>query len=271
MYMEKCTRCGQEFENYDQLRRHTSRLHKVDSHTFYVEHYLNGVWPTCKCGCGEKVGWGAENKKFCDYVRGHQARVHNNWGHNPKAIEKSSETRRQQFASGDRTVWNAGLTKEIDERVAANGIARAASITDDDRKMYSEQMRKNRLDGTIPTLYGDKASRWEGGVSSINQLARASNELYELWKYPILVRDKFRCTKCQATTEAGLHVHHDKETFSEIIKKVMTLSDSEKIDDFEVKKQVVAKVIKYHVDNSVSGVTLCKACHKELHPKLNFK
>ena len=89
-----------------------------------------------------------------------------------------------------------------------------------------------------------------------------------MWKYPILVRDGFKCTCCNNTTD--LHVHHDGETFSEIIKKVMTLDDYEKIDDFEVKKMITDKVINYHIEKNVSGVTLCKDCHNNFHPSLNF-
>ena len=129
-------------------------------------------------------------------------------------------------------------------------------------------MSKMRKDGTIPTLYREKSSQWKGGVSSIQQIARGDKRLYEQWKYPILVRDGFKCTQCINSTD--LHVHHDKETFSEIIKKVMTLDDYEKIDDFETKRRITDKIIDYHTSNNVSGITLCKDCHNKLHPSLNF-
>ena len=266
--MERCTRCGKEFENYDQLRRHVGRLHKVDSHAFYVEHHLNGVWPTCKCGCGEKVKWDAENKKFRDYAQGHQSRVSNNWGNNPYALKRSLETRRNRFASGELTTWNAGLTKETDERVAANGEARAASITVEDRKAYSDRMRKHRLDGTIPTLAGKYHSQWAGGVSSIKSLAHCSPRLYQEWRYPIMIRDGFKCVKCGSTD--GLQVHHDKETMSEIVRKFVPITTPENIS-FEEKHKLSEQIIDYHIKNLVSGVTLCHDCHAELHPSLNFK
>lgn len=50
----------------------------------------------CKCGCGEIV-----NKTW---ARGHASRVHNNWGHNPKAVKKSTNTRREQYKNGERKV-----------------------------------------------------------------------------------------------------------------------------------------------------------------------
>jgi len=129
-------------------------------------------------------------------------------------------------------------------------------------------MSQHRKDGTIPTLYGKDSSQWQGGVSSINQIARSSTTLYKEWKYPILVRDGFKCTQCPTTTD--LHIHHDTETFSDIIKKVMTIDDYEKLEEFDRKKEVADKVVEYHIKNKVSGVTLCKECHNKLHPSLNF-
>jgi hypothetical protein len=234
-----------------------------------VEYNLGGVWPTCKCGCGRKVSWSHELKGFTTYVKGHYSRVHNNWGHNPEAVRKSAETRRKQFVSGERTVWNIGLTKDTDKRVANNGKRVSKTFTEDRKDRYAEIMRENRLDGTVPTLYGKDASRWKGGVSSVNQIARASTVLYKEWKLPILERDGFKCTQCPNTTD--LHVHHDKETFSDIIKKVMTIDDLEHLEEFDRKKEVADRVVDYHIKNNVSGVTLCCDCHGALHPTLNFR
>ena len=144
----------------------------------------------------------------------------------------------------------------------------SARYTPEIKEQYAERMSKMRKDGTIPTLYGKDSSRWQGGISAVNQIARADKRLYDLWKYPILIRDGFKCTRCSNTTL--LHIHHDKETFSDIIKKVMTIEDYEKIEDFDRKKEISDKVIQYHIKNNVSGVTLCRDCHNKLHPSLNF-
>lgn len=264
----KCVRCVKEFVAYNSLRKHVGRIHKVHSTKFYVEFYLGGIWPTCKCGCREPVEWSIKKKSFCDYRRGHQSRIKNNWGHNPVAIAASSETRRKQYECGERAVWNDGLD-ESDPRVK-NNIKHLIdfSRTDAQRKVRSERMKLCRSDGTIPTLFGKDSSHWKGGVSSVNQIARASNRLYKEWKLPILQRDGFKCTECSATKD--LHVHHDAETFSEIIKKVMTIDDYENIENFDRKKQVAERVIDYHTSHSVSGKTLCVECHNILHPSLNF-
>ena len=265
--MYKCFNCENvEFDNYTSLSRHMGRTHHMDTTQFYVDYHLNGVWPVCKCGCGEKVKWAWQLKAFRDYCQGHQARVHNNWGHNPTAIEKSSETRREQYATGDRRTWNYGLTI-ADPRVKNNiDILTKFTRTPTERKTRSDRMRKGRLNGTVPTLHGSQHSQWKGGASSINVLVRVRVKLYKEWKYPILIRDGFKCVECGITTK--LHVHHDKESMSEIIAK--HLVDDMKPKTFEEKEMIADAVVDYHISNHVSGITLCGECHNKIHPSLNF-
>lgn len=239
----------------------------MDSIEFHVAQNLNGEWPKCKCGCDDKVKWSYQLKAFREFCQGHQSRVHNNWGHNKTAIEKSAETRRQQYASGERTQWNKGLTIE-DTRVAMNIAASTESIRTDKKelKRRSDQMRKHRKDGTIPTLRGPDHSQWKGGVSEINVLVRARSLLYKEWKYPILCRDGFKCVECGSTKD--LHVHHDKERMCEIIERHMV--DGMEPKTFEEKEFIADAVVDYHIKNSVSGVTICRECHGKIHPSLNF-
>ena len=201
----------------------------------------------CKCGCGDTV----KN----EWSKGHYSRVHNNWGHNPTAIENSAKTRREQFKNGERTVWNDGLTIE-DERVANNGKQVSKAFTQDRKDRYSKIMKKNRLDGTVPTLYGKDSSRWQGGTSPLSARVYASNKLYKEWKYPILKKAGFKCKECGSSKD--LHIHHNKEMMNEILKK------------FTGKSNPVKKVVDYHVHNKISGVVLCYKHHKKQHPSLNF-
>lgn len=265
----QCKQCTKSFNSYDSLRKHAGRIHKISSTNFYVDFYLNGVWPTCKCGCGEKVKWSAKNKKFCDLLHGHYSRIHNNWGHNQKAINASAKTRREQYASGERKAWNDGLDI-ADPRVRKNSERSKQTINTSPEELArrSLHMQLQWQSGNMTILSGSSHPNWQGGVSSINQLARADHTLYTEWKLPILKRDKFKCTKCQETE--NLHVHHDKETFSEIIKKVMTIDDFERLEEFGRKREVANRVVEYHIKHPVSGITLCQNCHAEIHPQLNF-
>ena len=269
MNIYKCERSGKEFNSYDSLRRSVGRNYKIKSTDFYVEFYLGGVYPICKCGCGERVNWYPEQKRFHEYKHGHHSRVKNNWGHNQKAIDASAETRRRQYANGDRKVWNDGLSKETDERVKNNSISSKNTINSNpiELKNRSDRMRTNRLNGIIPTLSGKDNSQWKGGISPINCMVRSDKRLYSEWKYPILKRDGFQCVKCKSTDE--LQVHHNVETMSEIIRKIVPCDLEESIS-FEEKLNWCDKIVNYHIDNNVSGETLCLICHCEIHPSLNF-
>ncbi len=117
--MEVCKECNREFESLDSLRRHRVQKHKISAEQTYIDYVLNGISPTCKCGCNNKPSFLSIEKGFVDYIRGHAARINNNWGHNPKALEKSHATQKKMYGEGTLTVWNKGLTID-DERVRDN-------------------------------------------------------------------------------------------------------------------------------------------------------
>lgn len=258
-----CKRCNKEFDNYASLRKHSSRVHKISSSDFYVEFYLNGEHPTCKCGCGENVTW--FNGEFREYKRGHISRIHNNWGHNQTAIDNSAQTRREQYKNGERDSWSKGLTKNTDIRLKKLGNRISAVFTDDRKIEYSNRMRKNRLNGVVPTLLGKNHPKWKGGTSPINNMVRSDKRLYEKWIYPILKRDGFKCAECSSTNQ--LEVHHNDKKMADIISEFV---DKTKEYTFEEKKLIVDNVIEYHTIENVSGVTLCKECHTKLHPSYNI-
>jgi len=117
--MLTCKECNREFETLDGLRRHRVQKHKINAEQTYVDYILNGVKPTCKCGCGLSTNFLSIEKGFTEYILGHSARVYNNWGHNPEAIKKSHETQKKMYESGELSIWNKGLTIE-DDRVKKN-------------------------------------------------------------------------------------------------------------------------------------------------------
>lgn len=260
--------CQKDHEKYKDLVSHIKKIHKINDDEYHVKFYMNGIWPTCKCGCGEKVNWYYGNfRKYSS--RGHVSRVENHWGHNPKAIEKSSETRRKQFANGERKMWHDGVPNDDPRKQKLfKSISNSINSNLDEIKRRSELMSLNRKNGIIPTLYGSDSSRWKGGTSEINNIARASKRLYDEWKYPILIRDGFKCVECSKSDK--LHIHHNKEKFCDIVKKHM-VDDCDMDNNFELKKSIVEKIIDYHVQNKVSGITLCGECHQKYHPSLNFK
>jgi very-short-patch-repair endonuclease len=117
--MVKCKICESEFKSIDSLRRHNSQKHNINAEQTYIDYVLGGVEPICKCGCGEKPKYLGIDSGYRDYIRGHAARINNNWGHNPYVVKKSHETQKKMYKSGELTIWNKGLTMD-DERVKDN-------------------------------------------------------------------------------------------------------------------------------------------------------
>ena len=109
----KCPYCDERFETYNGLCKHILKYKahgsKITKEQLLTDFKYGGIRPTCKCGCGGytniRYDGGAH---FQEYVIGHHNRVHNNWGHNEKAKLNSAETRRKQYASGERVQWNKG-------------------------------------------------------------------------------------------------------------------------------------------------------------------
>lgn len=152
----KCPYCDRRFESYNGLTKHVfgNNGHEgVTQEKLLTDFAHNGVRPTCKCGCGEYTDISyVGGAHFCDYKQGHQSRVHNNWGHNETAKIHSAETRRKQYASGERIQWNKGKTWEetfdeekIDELMKMyENEERNQNISDKLRKIFSQEKYKEQ-------------------------------------------------------------------------------------------------------------------------------
>lgn len=269
--MIKCEIDGKEFKNGGVFARYLKKQYGLTYQKYYHQYILKSAEiPKCKCGCGEELEWTKTGYRNYKGKHGLILRLvtNNPWGHNKDAQIKSAETRRKQYASGERKTWCDGLTLETSPSLQSAAKKMSERYTVELRKEYAKKMSKMRKDGTLPTLYKEQSSQWKGGVSSVQIVARNDKRLYEQWKYPILTRDQFKCVECGHNKD--LHVHHNDERYSDIIKKVMTLDDYENLDNYDVKKRITDKILDYHLENNVSGVTLCKSCHNKLHPSLNF-
>ena len=262
-----CKHCQKELKSLDALRIHSSKIHKLLSQEVYNQYFLKGEQPKCKCGCGEDTPFNTLQKGYKEWKRGHISRVKNNWGHNQTAINNSTQTRREQYTNGERQVWNIGLTKETNEIVAKYGTNASNTIKTKPGEIEKRSLRmKNQWKtGNLKVYWGIESANWKGGTSSINNLIRANKRLYDEWIYPILQKDGFKCTECGSIKK--LEVHHSNETMSEILSKYV---DSDCEYDFDEKREIMNKVIDYHISNQIEGKSLCKECHCKLHPSYNF-
>lgn len=124
----KCSRCNKEYNSYNGLAKHATRTHKVTSAELQVEVFYNNVWPTCACGCGERLEFGTvASGKFAKYKGLHFQKTREGGFQTKEGLEKSAQTRRERFASGEIVQYNKGKKESelyspeiIAKRLAAN-------------------------------------------------------------------------------------------------------------------------------------------------------
>lgn len=272
-----CPKCNKTYDNIISLSKHWSKTHKEPTHLLYLSFNNLEKAPTCKCGCGKETKFLDAGRGYSDFIQGHQSRVKNNFV-SEKAQQNSAKTRRKMFASGELETWNKGKTKETHPSVAEYGKKGSVSISSNPEEIErrSKRMKENRLNGTIQTLSGKDHSQWRGGVSSLNHTCRANGNLYRKWIKPKMIKAAFSCERCGC--RGHLEVHHDKETFSEILRTFadkynweenLTSKMEESPKLFELKQKISNEVAQYHIDNNISGIVLCKSCHKDEHDKHN--
>lgn len=284
----KCPECEVCF-NLDSLRIHYSKSHKKTSSELCVKLFYNGIEPTCKCGCGGKVYYFGLTIGFGSYVKGHHVREYDK---NPWNKEKGIEARRKSNETqmrlckegkiklfGGKEPWNKGKVKATDPDYAARI---KFTDTEEFKRKSSEIGKRNWKENKIPVLKGEKSYVWKGGVSSLSKICRASNLLYKKWIYPKLKENNFSCLEC-GVADSNLEVHHDKEKFSEILRKIakeegwlekhflsVRLENPDK-ETLDLKEKIADIVAEYHIQNNVSGIPLCQKCHEKQHKNYNIK
>lgn len=156
--MVVCKECNKEFESLDSLRRHRNQKHSINAEQTYIDYVLNGVEPNCKCGCGEKPKYLGIDTGYRDYIRGHAARINNNWGHNPEVIKKSHNTQRKMHSDGTLKMWNDGLTVE-DPRVR-NNIDKVMSNPERGKNISKKLIGVNKSDEHKEAIKISADLRW---------------------------------------------------------------------------------------------------------------
>lgn len=276
-----CPECQNKFNSMLSLTIHWGRTHKRQGTELWLK--LNNLEkePTCACGCEGKVRFLDSGRGFRKYIRGHAARIKNNYN-TEKSTANSIKKRREMLKDGTWKPWfeketgehwAKGKTKENCPSIMQAMITRE---TPEYKVIASERSRRPRLSGV---KYGPAHSRWKGGTSYMYLGCQSKSRLYREWKLPILKAGNFQCSKCQHGKE--LQVHHDKVKFSEILHIIAKEYNWEEsflaalqngLEELcNLKHRTSEAIVDYHVQNNVSGIVLCRACHGELHPSLNFK
>lgn len=280
--MLQCPICQNNYPKLISLSIHYRSTHKKKARDLYIALYCDGKEPTCKCGCGEPVKFLDITRGFSEYKWGHAAKIpgKNNWGNNPKARANSHKTLTEMIKNKTYIPyalketgrsWNYGLTKETNAKLLE--VSENAKANEDLVRRRSELMSKNRKNGVMPTLRGPGSPAWKGGISPLNHYCHANHRFFKEWKYPIFAKYGFKCVLCDSIEH--LEVHHNKETFSEILRKIAAQFnwtenyaislENPTLDLVELKERISEAVVQYHIDNKVSGILLCETCHETAH------
>jgi very-short-patch-repair endonuclease len=223
-----CKLCDKIYDNYDSLRKHSVRTHKINSDDFYVQFNLNNAWPLCKCGCGQKTTDprvhilidGTEWQQT--YIRGHISRIKNNWGHNKQAIKNSFDSRIKIYGTswgcrktnavwnkgqkGLQVAWNRGLTKDTNESMKKMSEKLMG-------KIFSEN-HKNNL--SISAKNSESAQK----AQKINIQKALLKNAYRNNKLEQLFEKKYLDSNWEKQKYVGRHVvdfvNHKNETVIEV-------------------------------------------------------
>ncbi len=197
-------------------------------------HYLfkNGKWCCSKyhqqCPKNRTTGKSAWNKGLNKEV--------------DERVKQNALTMKHTKQNNNYIAWNKGLTKEIDERVKQNGISCSKS-------------KKG-----VPNYKNRKPINKERGLSLNEFKFQLSGLLYTHWKFPILKRDGFKCTKCNSNKK--LEVHHltpHREIFNESVFKNNLNYDSYDLWTNDNFKEIIQTYLDLHIIDI--GITLCIECH----------
>jgi hypothetical protein len=272
--MFKCPKCDYETNNLNSLRIHTAKRHALSSEELYLAVISSdGVRPTCKCGCGEPTKFITLQKGYSEFILGHAARVNNNWGHNQAAFEKSLETRRKMWESGEIKGWCAGLTKD-DPRVAAiiekmNTPERAKKIsTSLTGKSKSEEHRK-KISENMSVYWGKEENRARQSLRQAecvkNGMLTKATRIHDYYDNP----KKSSSSTLYYRSLFELNVINHLENSSDVVKYAFEPYRIEYLHDDKMRNYVIDCLIEYQDGRKVI-VEIKPSCHL-LHPKNQAK
>lgn len=99
-----CTLCDKQFNSYKGVAAHWIKTHNKNTEELRI--ILYGEPPICKCGCGNKVSICNGDGEYNEYIKNHH--VKGIGFYTRKGLEKSAQTRRARFKSGEIKQWNTG-------------------------------------------------------------------------------------------------------------------------------------------------------------------
>jgi len=107
----KCLECNELVANSNNvLARHLRKIHNIDWTNYTVKHYHDGVWPICKCGCGNKLEKNHTN--FGEFICGHSSRGEFNpmfgkkGDDNPNTGKVRNDSMKEKYSKAAKSRWD---------------------------------------------------------------------------------------------------------------------------------------------------------------------
>jgi hypothetical protein len=135
-----CPICNEKFKQEKPFKNHLLVKHHIENDlSLYLEIFHNSTHPTCSCShsCDKKLKWSGWKKGFLSkFFRGHNAKKDSTFLDKDKQ-QIFAKKRKEGFVSGKYKVWNAGLSKETNNKILESS------------KKISETLSKKYTSGEI--------------------------------------------------------------------------------------------------------------------------
>ena len=158
-----CKHCGKSYKDYSSFRKHMSMSHKISSEDVFIEYKLNGVQPTCNCGCGGKTKFLGETLGFRNFLAGHNSIVGvNNFHINPETKLKSAKTQSENWKKGMYRRWWEEDTEETKQKIEGikeklrNDKERSKKISENLKGKPKSEEHKNKLSESAKNRYKNR-------------------------------------------------------------------------------------------------------------------
>lgn len=271
-----CIFCNENFINQQAMLQHCRSKHsEFSDKDIYMRYNHLLESPTCECGCGKEVKFRNFVMGFQKYFEWHQIFDNEKMlnANTPEQSAKAGLTLKNGYASGKYVAWHKGLTKEnssglkiISEK--AIKLNKQPEVIERKILLFARLLKEGKI-----AKREEENSSWKGATKSIKNICREHDNRYINWRIPVLKRDNFTCQHCFNPEEKKLHVHHNVEEFSDILKKIIDKNNLSKKNmqdmTYDAKKEIAIEVYEYHINNNVSGITLCEKCHSKEHSRLS--
>ena len=158
--MVTCAICSKELENNKGLSYHVSQVHGTKFCDYLVEFEHEGVWPTCSCGCGERVNF--FGGKFTKNVGSHGVIGTKRSEETRRKISeiqrgrKLSEEHKNKIAAGVQSRYNAEDSSVMRQKISE--IHKGKSLSQNHRNKLSEDRKQKIASGEI-VINRDKISQ----------------------------------------------------------------------------------------------------------------